>query len=485
MQLTPVDVDVLILGAGLSGIGSACHLQKTCPDKSYAILEARAVSGGTWDLFRYPAVRSDSDMFTLGWRFEPWRDAKAIADGPAILDYIRHTSATYGVEQHITYNAKAVAASFSSDTAVWTVTVENPATGATREMTCRFIMGCTGYYRYDAGYRPTFPGEERFTGTFIHPQHWPQDFDPTAKKIVVIGSGATAMTLIPALAKTAASVTMLQRSPTYVVARPDRDRVADLLRKYLPAKVAYALVRGKNIFGGTLSYQLSQRRPAMVKKALRQAAVEALPEGFDVDTHFNPSYKPWDQRICLVPNGDLFAAISSGAASVVTDTIAEITETGITTTNGTVLEADVIVTATGLQMELLSGLALTVDGRAINYADTIAYKGIMLCGVPNLSLTFGYTNASWTLKADLTSDYICRLLKLMDRKHVRMAIPVAPEPGAPTQPFLNLTSGYVTRTSAALPKQGTKAPWRLHQNYYLDVLMYRLGRLDRAMEFKP
>lgn len=481
--MSDVDHDVVIVGAGLSGIGAACHLQRTCPTKSYVVLEARAVSGGTWDLFRYPAVRSDSDMFTLGWRFAPWREAKAIADGPAILDYIRSTAAEHGVDRHVVYDSKVVAASWSSQHRRWTLTVEDPSTGARRATTCRFVMGCTGYYRYDAGYRPSFPGEERFGGTFIHPQHWPADFDATGKTIVVIGSGATAMTLVPALAKTAASVTMLQRTPTYVAARPDVDRLADLARRYLPAKLAYALVRTKNIATGTLTYQLSQRRPAIVRKALRDQAVEALPDGFDVDTHFSPSYKPWDQRLCLIPNGDLFEAISAGKADVVTATIETITEDGITTSSGRHLEADCIVTATGLQMELLSSMPIDVDGVAVDYASTVAYRGIMLCGVPNLSLTFGYTNASWTLKADLTADYLCRLLNLMDRKGYDVAIAKEPPPWMERAPFLNLTSGYVTRTAATLPKQGTSGPWKLHQNYYRDVLTYRLGRLDREMVF--
>ncbi len=482
MTMTP-DVDVLILGAGLSGIGAACHLTRSCPDKTYQILESRGASGGTWDLFRYPAVRSDSDMFTLGWSFEPWTAAKSIADGPDILSYIRETATKYGVDQRISYHRRGVAASWSSEEQCWTVSVDHTDTGESSTMTCRFLSACVGYYRYDQGYRPTFDGEEAFQGQIVHPQHWPEDLDYAGKQLVVIGSGATAVTLVPALAQTATHVTMLQRSPTYVVARPDHDAVADWLRGHLPAKAAYGIVRWKNIVLSTLMYQFSRRRPDKMKDALRKGAVEALPEGYDVDTHFKPNYNPWDQRLCLIPNGDLFDVVATGKAEVVTDLIDHFTETGITLASGRELPADIIVTATGLQMELLSSMPLTVDGTLINYADAIAYKGMMLCGVPNLSLTFGYTNASWTLKADLTANYMCRLLKEMDRRGVTSVTAKSPDPSLPTEPFINLSSGYVTRTAAALPKQGTTKPWRLHQNYFLDLLMFRFGKLDREVEW--
>ncbi|MGP0110987.1 MAG: flavin-containing monooxygenase [Acidimicrobiales bacterium] len=476
-------VDVLILGAGLSGIGAACHLQTDRPGTTYAILEAREVSGGTWDLFRYPGVRSDSDMFTLGYAFQPWREPKAIADGPSILHYIRDTARQYGVDRHITYRRRAVSASWSSAEARWTVEFEHADTGDIDQMTCGFLWGNTGYYRYDEGYRPTFPGEERFGGRIVHPQHWPEDLDWAGKRIVVIGSGATAVTLVPALAETAGHVTMLQRSPTYIVSVPGRDMVADALRRVLPAKVAHALIRWKNVALTMLSYQLSRRNPKMMRGAIRKGVVRALPEGYDVDTHFNPRYSPWDQRLCLVPDGDLFEAISAGRASVVTDTIDTFTEDGIRLASGDELATEIVITATGLQMLLLGGITLEVDGRPVDTGSTVAYKGLMLCGVPNLALTFGYTNASWTLKADLTADYVCRLLDTMEERGIRQCTPVAPDPSQPTEPFLDFSSGYVTRAIADLPKQGTTAPWRLHQNYALDTLLLRFGKVDDEIVF--
>ena len=474
-------VDVLILGAGLSGVGSACHLEAKRGGTTYAILEARDAIGGTWDLFRYPGVRSDSDMFTLGYSFEPWVGDKAIADGPSILEYIRTTARTHGIEDRIRFNRRAVAASWSTADARWTVEVECTDGGGREEITCGFLWGNTGYYRYDQGYRPDFPGEEHFGGTLVHPQHWPGDLEWAGRRIVVIGSGATAVTLVPALAEQAAHVTMLQRSPTYVVARPGEDRVADSLRRHLPAQWAHDVIRWKNVLLTQFSFALSRRAPDLVKRGIRKGVTEALPDGYDVDTDFTPRYNPWDQRLCLVPDGDLFAAITAGRADVVTDTIETFTETGIRLSSGIELEADIVVTATGLTMQLLGGIALDVDGTKVVPGESVAYKGIMLCGVPNLATTFGYTNASWTLKADLTAEYVCRLLDLMDERGMRQCTPLAPDPGLPTEPFIDFSSGYVTRAAADLPKQGATTPWRLHQNYLRDTWLLRFARVDDAL----
>jgi monooxygenase len=482
-------VDVLIVGAGLSGIGAACHLQADCPGKSFAILESRGRSGGTWDLFRYPGIRSDSDMFTLGYAFRPWKEAKAIADGRSILDYLRETAREHGLEQKIRYHRRVVHASWSSEQSRWTVEVErtdthDPAITQTEWLTCSFLYGNTGYYRYDEGYTPHFEGTERFTGRIVHPQQWPDDLDYQDKRVVVIGSGATAVTLVPALAKNAAHVTMVQRSPSYIISLPARDPIADGLRRVLPAKVAAPIVRWKNVLLTTFSFQLSRRRPKLMKAIIRKGQLRQLPAGYDVDTHFSPSYQPWDQRLCIVPDGDLFKAIHDGTASVVTDRIETFTESGLRLESGVELEADVIITATGLNLMVLGGIGIDVDGRKIDLAETVGYKGMMLSGVPNLALTIGYTNASWTLKADLAATYICRLLNHMDEKGYRQVTPLGPDPAQPTEPFIDLASGYVLRSLAALPKQGSRKPWRLNQNYPRDVLMLKYGSLeDEAIEF--
>ena len=472
------DVDVLILGAGLSGIGAACHLEQERPGTTYAVLEARDAIGGTWDLFRYPGIRSDSDMYTLGYSFEPWRGAQAIADGPSILAYIRDTARTHGVDRHITFGRRARSAAWSTAEACWTVEVEHTATGERETITCGFLWCNTGYYRYDRGYRPELPGEAAFAGTFVHPQHWPEDLEWAGRQVVVIGSGATAVTLVPALAEQAAHVTMLQRSPTYIVSRPRADALADRVRAVLPARAAHAAIRWKNVLTTQLSFVLSRRAPEMVKKGIRKGVAEALPEGYDIDTDFTPRYDPWDQRLCLVPDGDLFVAISEGRASVVTDTIETFTAHGIRLTSGRELPADIVVTATGLVMELFGGMALTVDGRPVRPGDTIGHKGTMLCGVPNLASTFGYTNASWTLKADLTAEYVCRLLAAMEARGMRQATPLPPDPSAPTEPFIDFSSGYVTRAAADLPRQGATLPWRLHQSYVRDIVLLRHGRIE-------
>jgi monooxygenase len=477
-------VDVLIVGAGLSGVGAACHLQAESPGKSYAILESRASLGGTWDLFRYPGIRSDSDMFTLGYKFRPWTEAKAIADGPSILRYIRDTARDHGVERRIRFNHRVVRAEWSSADARWTVEAQRTDTGETVRLTCDFLFGCTGYYRYDEGYAPQFPGSERFEGTIVHPQHWPEDLDYTGKRVVVIGSGATAVTLIPAMAPQAAHVTMLQRSPSYVLTLPAKDPIADALRRRLPARVAYPIVRWKNVVLSSLVFQLSRRAPRFMKKVIRKGVARQLPADFDVDTHFRPRYDPWDQRLCLVPDGDLFKTIRRGDASIVTDAIETFTERGIRLASGRELEADVIVTATGLNLLLIGGMTLAVDGREVDLSKTVGYKGMMFSGVPNFACTIGYTNASWTLKGDLAAEYVCRLVNHMDAHGYRRVTPRAPDPALPTEPFIDLRSGYVLRSLDHLPKQGARTPWRLHQNYARDVVLLRYGSLeDEAIEF--
>jgi len=477
-------VDVLIVGAGLSGIGAACHLRRDCPDKSLLILEARANMGGTWDLFRYPGIRSDSDMFTLGYAFKPWTEPKAIADGESILSYIRETATEYGITEKIRYQHRVVRADWSSETARWTVTVQREDSNETVTVTCSFLSVCSGYYRYDQGHTPTFVGAENFAGTIVHPQHWSGDLDYAGKRVVVIGSGATAMTLVPSLAKSAAHVTMLQRTPTYVASLPARDPIADALRRRLPSRIAYQLIRLKNVLFTLGSYQLSRRRPALIKRYLHKTAVKRLPEGYDVAKHFGPDYDPWDQRICLVPDGDLFRTIREGKAEVVTDHIDRFTETGIDLKSGQHLDADIIVTATGLSVLMLGGMTVTVDGREIALSKSLMYKGMMLSGVPNFSMTIGYTNASWTLKADLVARYLCRLLNYMDKHGYQTITPVAPAQSEDTiTPLFDLKSGYVLRNLHLLPQQGAKTPWRLYQNYLRDVRLMRRGSLTDDVRF--
>jgi monooxygenase len=481
--MPPEHLDVLIVGAGLSGVGAGCHLSTDCPGKTFAILEAREQSGGTWDLFRYPGIRSDSDMFTLGYRFRPWTEAQAIADGPSILSYIRDTAREHGVDRAIRYNRRAVRAEWSSADARWTVDVERTDTGDLEQLTCSFLFGCTGYYRYDEGFTPTFKGVERFEGQLVHPQHWPEDLDYAGKRVVVIGSGATAVTLVPAMAERAAHVTMLQRSPSYVVSLPGRDPIARLLHRVLPARAVYPVVRWKNVMLATLVFQLSRRRPELIKRLIRKGIERRLPPGYDVATHFTPRYQPWDQRLCLVPDGDLFAALGAGRASIVTDRIETFTERGVRLASGAELEADVIVTATGLNLLLLGGMTFVVDGREVDLSETVGYKGIMFSGMPNLAVTLGYTNASWTLKADLAAHYVCRLLNHMDAHGYRVCTPRAPDPALPTHPFIDLASGYVLRSIDLLPRQGDTTPWRLHQNYPRDIRMLRSGPLDDEVDF--
>ncbi|WP_158603898.1 alpha/beta fold hydrolase [Cryobacterium tepidiphilum] len=489
-------VDVLIVGAGLSGVGAAAHLKRERPGSSFLILESRGAVGGTWDLFRYPGVRSDSDMYTLGYSFRPWTDPKAIADGAAIRDYITGTIADEGLEPRIRLNHRVVSAAWSSDTARWTVSVQrttggevttatDAASADTVALTCSFLWVCSGYYRYDEGYRPALPGAGSFRGPIVHAQHWPADLDHAGKRVVIIGSGATAVTLVPAMAETAAHVTMLQRSPTYIAPVPSRDPLADRLRKRLPARLAYRLVRAKNIGYSMFTYRLSRRWPAAMKAILRRAAVAKLPAGFDVDTHLAPAYDPWDQRLCAIPDADLYRAISRGAADIVTGGIDRLTPGGVRLASGETVDADIIVTATGLNLLVIGGITLTVDGRPVDPALTLAYKSMMLSGVPNLALTIGYTNASWTLKADLVARYVGRLLRHMQRHGYDSVSPEPPPSAAATGlvPLIDLQSGYIRRSAAQLPKQGAKAPWRLHQNYVRDALLLRFGRLTDDVRF--
>ena len=484
MDETREHVDVLIVGAGLSGIGAGCHLTMSCPGKTFAVLEARDAIGGTWDLFRYPGIRSDSDMYTLGYPFRPWAEAKAIADGPAIRSYIRDTAREYGVDEKVRFHQRVVGAEWSTGEARWTVDVERTDTGETHQMTCGFLFACTGYYRYDEGFSPQFEGSERFRGEIVHPQHWPEELDYAGKRVVIIGSGATAVTLVPAMAESAAHVTMLQRSPSYVVSLPGEDPLADLLRKRLPTKFAYPIVKWKNVLLTTGFFQLSRRAPRLTKALIRRGVMSRLPDGYDVDTHFSPRYQPWDQRLCLVPDGDLFDSLSAGRASIVTNRIETFTETGLKLESGEELEADVIVTATGLNLLMIGGMSVGVDGRDVELSETVGYKGMMFTGVPNMAVALGYTNASWTLKCDLVTQYVCRLLNHMDAHGYRQCTPREPDASITTEPFLDLASGYVLRSLHTLPKQGSRAPWRLHQNYARDVLMLRRGSLeDEGIEF--
>ncbi|QNE30787.1 NAD(P)/FAD-dependent oxidoreductase [Sphingomonas sp. NBWT7] len=474
-------VDVIIVGAGLSGIGAAHHLQQRCPDRSYLILEARQAMGGTWDLFRYPGIRSDSDMHTLGYNFRPWTKAKSIADGPSIREYIEDTARDGGIDRHIRFGHKVTAIEWSTPDAHWTVTTQGPDGTAT--FTCNFLHMCSGYYDYDRGHTPHFAGQESFAGRIVHPQHWPQDLDYAGKRVVVIGSGATAVTLVPEMAKQAASVTMLQRSPTYVVSRPGEDALANWLRRKLPGKTAYGMTRWKNVLMGMVFYRMTRKQPEKVKQKLLDGVREHLGPDYDVATHFTPRYNPWDQRLCLVPDADLFDTIRAGRADVVTDTIERFTPAGILLTSGRELPADVIVTATGLEVKLLSGITPVVDGVAKELGEALQYKGMMFSDVPNLAFTFGYTNASWTLKADLVAMYLCRILNVMKKRGLRQATPRIGGDAITPEPFVDFSSGYIQRVADQLPKQGNRKPWKLNQNYALDVMALRFGSVEDSMEF--
>ncbi|GAA4451004.1 NAD(P)/FAD-dependent oxidoreductase [Nibrella saemangeumensis] len=470
-------LDVLIVGAGLSGIGTAYWLQKKCPTKLYAILEARDTLGGTWDFFRYPGIRSDSDMHTLGYAFKPWRNPRAIADGPSIRQYIEETAHENGITQHIHFGYKVVSAAWSSQEACWQVEAEHRSTGTRHTVRTRFLYMCSGYYSYEEAYRPAFAGEQEFQGQVVLPQFWPKDLDYSGKRIVVVGSGATAVTLVPAMAESAAHVTMLQRSPTYIITLPGQDVIAQGLRRFLPERVAYGITRWKNLTLSMLMYRLARSLPRQTRKRIMKLAADQLGPGHDVHTHFNPRYKPWDQRLCIVPDGDLFEAIRAGRASVVTDEIDHFTANGLRLRSGQELPTDIVVLATGLKIKLLGGIQVTVDGQPLQPNQLMAYKGMMLSDVPNLAIAFGYTNASWTLKTDLTAGYICRLLNYMDRHGHAIAVPRR-EADVQPEPFLNINSGYVQRAQDILPRQGSRRPWRVHQNYLQDMLTIRFGRIN-------
>ncbi|MEU1032892.1 NAD(P)/FAD-dependent oxidoreductase [Streptomyces mirabilis] len=471
-------IDVLIIGAGISGIGAAHYLQTERPGSSYAILEARGVSGGTWALFRYPGIRSDSDLHTFGYAFKPWRNDKSIATADLILDYLRETAGESGIEQHIRYHHRVRGAAWSTAEARWTVEIERADTGETVSMTANWLFCAGGYYRYDEGFTPRFEGRERFAGQIVHPQHWPEDLDCAGKKVVVIGSGATAVTLIPALADTAGHVTMLQRSPTYILPVASEDVIANTLRKVLPAGLAYRITRRKNIAMQHFVWRTSQRHPRVVRRLIRAVNIRQLPAGYPVDEHFNPSYDPWDQRLCAVPDADLFKALKKGTASVVTDRIATFTETGIRLESGRELDADIIVTATGLNVQLFGGMALSVDGEPVDFADKVAFKGMMLSGVPNFAFAIGYTNSSWTLKVGLLCEHFTRLLGHMDVTGTDICRPELPDPAMPTRPLLDFGAGYVKRSLHVMPRQGLAYPWLMSMNYHSDVKLLRGGPVE-------
>ena len=480
--MASIDLDVVIVGAGLSGIAAGYYVQSRLPNTTFAILEAREAIGGTWDLFRYPGIRSDSDMHTLGYSFRPWRGDISLADGPSIKQYVLDTAREFGLDAHISYGHRVTRATWSSSTARWTIDVD--AGGTAKTYTCRFLYMCSGYYDYERGYLPEWNGVERYRGAIAHPQDWPAELDYGGKRVVVIGSGATAVTLVPALAEKASHVTMLQRSPSYVVSLPKRDAVARALYAILPPRLAHPIVRWKNVALQMYYYNLMRRYPEFAKKRIKKMIRKELGPRYDVDHHFTPRYNPWDQRLCLVPNSDLFASIRSGKASLVTGEIGAFTETGLRLTSGENVDADVIVTATGLNLKLLGGAELFVDERPVVLGEAVAYKGMMFCGVPNFALALGYTNASWTLKCELTSRYVCRLIAHMDRHGYASCIPSAPDPALAMEPAITLTSGYIKRATSHLPKQGARAPWRLYQNYALDLAALRFGRLDDGvMEF--
>ena len=470
--------DVLVVGAGLSGIAAGYYLQTQLPQKSYVILEGRGTLGGTWDLFRYPGIRSDSDMFTLGYSFRPWREKKSIADGPSILAYMQDTAREFGIDRNIRFHQRVQSASWSSDEARWTVDVLVGPDNQTKRYSCNFLYTCAGYYRYDEGYTPVFPGRDDFQGQIIHPQHWPENLDYRGKRVVVIGSGATAMTLVPSMSDDAEHVTMVQRSPTYVLSLPSVDRVANKLRELLPLKTAGAIARWKQATLATAFYQVSRRAPNAMRKILRKGLEVGLPADFDIDKHFNPQYAPWDQRLCVIPDSDLFRAIRKGKVSIVTDRIRTFTKTGILLESGTELPADIIVTATGLQLLACGGISVVVDGQAVDITKSLIYKGLMISDIPNFALCAGYVNASWTLRAELSTNYVCRLLKHMDKHGYRRCVPRANENTVGTRPLLDLSAGYVQRAADKFPKQAEKLPWYYPQNYFIDSAVMRLGKVD-------
>ena len=476
--MPPETLDVLIVGAGLSGISAAWHLQRHCPGRRFALLESREAIGGTWDLFRYPGVRSDSDMHTLGYAFKPWTAAKAIADGPAILQYVRETAHENGIDAFIRFRHRVVRADFDTAGGLWTVDCERGEAKEPVRLACRFLLVCSGYYDYEQGHTPHFEGRETFGGRIVHPQHWPQDLDHRGRRVVVIGSGATAVTLVPAMADSAAHVTMLQRSPTYIIARPASDAMSQALRRWLPERAAYTLTRWKNVLLGMAFFAWCRARPESAKRLILHGVRRALGPGADVARDFTPHYNPWDQRLCLVPDADLFRVLRAGKASVVTDHVERFTESGIRLRSGRELPADIVVTATGLQLKLLGGMAVSVDGQRVDFSQRLGYKGAMCSDLPNLAMVTGYTNASWTLKADLTCAWVCRVLNHMQRHGHARCTPRLRDPDMPRLPWIDFSSGYVQRAVDQLPKQGARVPWRLYQNYMRDIVMLKWRRVD-------
>jgi len=480
----PEHVDVLIVGAGISGIAAAYYLGERCPHLSWTIVESRAAIGGTWDFFRYPGVRSDSDMYTLGYRFRPWTGEKAIADGAAIRQYIRDTAREFGIDQRARFGHRVCRIDWSSQSSEWTVGIERPSPSEPLQIRCNFLFMCTGYYRYDCGYTPEWRGMDDFAGDIVHPQAW-GDLDYAGKRVIVIGSGATAVTIVPALARKAAHVTMLQRSPSYVASLPAKDPTAARLRKRLPFKLAAWLMRWLQIMRQRYYFHLARSKPQKARDMILDGVRAALGPDYDVDRHFSPRYNPWDERLCLVPDNDLFNAIKSGAVSMATDQIERFVNEGIRLESGEILPADIIVTATGMRMRIMDRVEIIVDGDAVELGDTLSYKGIMFSNIPNLALSFGYSNASWTLKCELICEYVCRLLNYMERRGYQHCVPRLEADSQITEPMIDFTSGYVRRAQAELPKQGSQRPWKLYQNYLKDLLMMRYGRLnDGVMEFR-
>jgi monooxygenase len=482
--MTQEHFDVIIVGSGLSGIDAAYHVQTCCRNKSYVILESRDAIGGTWDLFRYPGIRSDSDMYTFGYSFRPWQSNASIADGESIRTYICETAEAYGIDRNIRVRNRVTRASWSSADALWTIEAERGPERTPVRFTCNFLFGCTGYYDYAGGYAPAFAGAEKFRGRIVHPQQWPEALDYAGKRVVVIGSGATAVTIIPAMAETAAQVTMLQRSPTYIVSRPSQDPVAIWLRRHLPTQLAYDIARWRNALLGLYLYNRCRRKPETVKRAIVELARQQLGADYDVETHFTPRYNPWDQRLCLAPDADFFRAIKGGKADIVTDEIETFTESGIRLRSGRELSADIIVTATGLKMQLLGGIQVAVDGKPVKFGETMNFRGVMLSDVPNLANVFGYTNASWTLKCDLICAYIARLINYMDRHGYVQCTPRQRDASVTPEPLIDFSSGYIRRAVDQFPRQGSKKPWKLYQNYMLDLVSLRFGSVnDKALEF--
>ncbi|MCW5907864.1 MAG: NAD(P)/FAD-dependent oxidoreductase [Chitinophagales bacterium] len=479
------EFDVIVVGAGLSGIGAAYHLMHDCPNKTFTVLESRDTMGGTWDLFRYPGIRSDSDMFTLGFPFSPWENPKAIADGPAILQYIKDTAAKFGIDKKIQYNHKVTDANWSDEEKMWTLTIAPNQNVSATTLKCKFLMMCSGYYDYENGYLPQFEGYNDFKGRIVHPQKWTEDIDYTNKKVIVIGSGATAVTLVPEMSKKAAHVIMLQRTPTYIMTLPGTDKVAGLVQKVLPAKAAYKVVRWKNILLGIGFYSAARKWPKAVRKLLQKGAKKEVGEKYN-EADFNPPYNPWDQRLCLVPDADLFKSIKEGKAEIVTDHIERFTEKGILLKSGKELEADLIVTATGLKVQLLGGMKVRINGVEGNSAETHAYRGVMLSDVPNFAFTVGYTNASWTLKCDLSQRFVMKVLNYMDKHNYSVCVPRFDSSKFKSEPLLDFNAGYVLRALDKIPKQGSAHPWKVHQNYIKDLMSLEWSGVDDTyLEYKP